>query len=46
MPNQFSFPRSSVQGNGGQRLRQKFVEAQKFRASRMLASVFQMNKLR
>ena len=46
MPNQFSFPRSSVQGKGGQRLRQNFVEAQKFRASRMFASVLQMNKLR
>ena len=46
MPNQFSFPRSLVQGKGGQGLWQNFVGAQKFRASLMFASVLQMNKLR
>ena len=46
MSNQFSFPRSSVQGKGGQRLRQNFVERQKFKASLVFASVLEMNKLR
>ena len=45
MSNQFSFPRSSVQGKGSQGLRENFVEHQKFRASRVFASVVEMNKL-
>ena len=47
MSNQFSFPRSSVQGKGSQGLRQNFVERQKFiyKASLIFAPVLEMNKL-
>ena len=46
MSNQFSFPRSSVQGKGSQGLSQNFVERQIFRASLICAPVLEMNKLR